>query len=165
MARGHRRPGKIWKLHPAKRRNPKNYTCPSGLRHVGGRPAEPWLLAELILTGLDAAIAVSHEIWMRAQVNYALRYVTWMQEEAPWCLIELLVVMELAKGGARSKGRSFYVGLMEGHRAGWTFATLIPIAVMYALPSAAAEVTMESNLEGMDGAGRSFRVDFVDRDP
>ena len=66
--------------------------------------------------------------------------------------------MELAKGGARSKGRSFYVGLMEGHRAGWTFATLIPIAVMYALPSAAAEVTMESNLEGMDGAGRSFRA-------
>ncbi len=81
-----------------------------------------------------------------------------MQKKLPWCLIELLVVMKLAKGVAGSKGRGFFVGLMEGLRAGWPLATLIPIAVMYVLPSAAAEVAMESNFKGMDGAGRPFMV-------
>ena len=45
---------------------------------------------------------------------------------------------------------------MEGLREGRPLATLILMAVMHVLPSAAAEMAMESNFEGMDGAGRAF---------
>jgi hypothetical protein len=104
---------------------------------------------------LEAAIAISHEFLTRAQVNDAYRYVAWLQK-VPWFLIELLVVMKLPKGVTGAKGRGVFVGLMEGLRAGRPFATLILMAVMYVLPSAAAEMAMESNFEGMDGAGRAF---------
>ena len=87
-----------------------------------------------------------------------------MQNKLPWCLIELLVVIKLAKGVAGSKRCSFLVRWMEGLRAGWPLATLILIAVMYSLPSAAAAVAMETNFEGMDGAGRPFsRAQQVNR--
>ena len=66
--------GEIWKLDPPNRRNSKKHTCPNGDRHVGGRPAERWLPNELILTGLEAAIAISHEFLMRVQVNDAVYY-------------------------------------------------------------------------------------------
>ncbi len=52
-----------------------------------------------------------------------------MQRYLPWRIIELLVIMELAKGLAGSKGRSFFVS--------W-------IAVMYFLPLGAAAVAMEN---------------------
>ena len=136
--------GEIWKLDPPERRNSKNYTCPNGFRHVGGRPAEQWLLNELILTGLEAANAISHEFLMRAQGDDGVCSVAWMQNKLPWCLIELLVVIKLAKGFAGSKRCSFLVRWMEGLRAEWPFATLILIAVMYSLPSAAAAVAMET---------------------
>jgi len=73
-----------------------------------------------------------------------------------WFLIELFVVMKLPKGVTVVKGRSVFVGLMEGLSAGRPLATLILLAGMYVLPSAAAEMAMESNFEGMDGAGRAF---------
>ena len=74
------------------------------------------------------------------------------------------MVIKLAKGSAGSKRCSFLVRWMEGLRAGWPFATLILIAVMYFLPSAAAAVAMEKNFEGMDGAGRPFsRAQQVNR--
>jgi hypothetical protein len=66
------------------------------------------------------------------------------------------VVIKLAKGGAGSKRRSCLVRWMKGLRAGWTFAALILIAVMYSLPSAAAALASETNFQGMNGAGRPF---------
>ncbi len=55
---------------------------------------------------------------------------------------------QLLDGGA---GR-----LRQGFRAGRPLVTLILMAGMYVLPSAAAEVAMESNFEEMDGAGQAF---------
>ena len=71
-------------------------------------------------------------------------------------VIELLLVMVLAKGVAGSKGRSVYVNLMRGLSAGGPLVTRTLIAVTRSLPSAAAEVASEFPLETMNGAGLSF---------
>ena len=71
-------------------------------------------------------------------------------------VIELLLVMGLAKGVAGSKGRSVYVNLVRGLSAGGPLVTRTLIAVMRSLPSAAAEVASESHLETMNGAGLSL---------